>query len=73
MKLSITEEGDNIVIGKKTEMLCFGCKSYNMEDVFFCEIEKKIYCYTCMARSRACHSHREHIDFKINKVQYERD
>lgn len=73
MKLSISEEGDNILIGKKSEFICKSCNSDKMSDIFFCEIDKKLYCYTCMARSKACKSSREHIDYKISKVQYARD
>lgn len=68
------EIGDNykktLILSKDDKAICCRCGNESRH-LFYCEIEKRLFCYTCNRRQRACSTLREHTDFKIDEIERE--
>lgn len=70
MKLSINENGDYTLYASSLDKVaCHACGKADINNMFFCEQDKKLYCYECMYNGRGCASHIDHDDYKITEVQ----
>jgi len=69
MRLEIEEKGKNtLVIGVNEEENCCICKE-KKENMYYCEVNKKIYCFNCLIPG---HGRAEHTDYFIHKVKVEK-
>ena len=68
MRLAISEKGERTVICKDCETQCW-CGQDKVIELYFCEQDKKLYCYTCISKRRACIIHIPHQDWRVDQIR----
>jgi len=67
MKLQITESGERVLICKEKDLFCEKCGLKLKTFMYYCEIEKKLFCSDCSCSRNIRED--EHTHWKVDKLR----